>query len=226
MRTPAAPIGFALAVGQALALPSQALAREEIQPWPTIIASVPVAGKWLGSVEIINRVVSDSARPSQLEARFQLGRPLGAGIVAWAGYVRVTTYHPGAPAGIENQAVEQLNWAMGRVAGVQLSTRTRLEQRFIRGADGTAWRVREQLRLAMPLAPRGPALVAWGELYITLNRTSATRTTFDQLRAFVGVSVPVSPQADVEIGYLKQHLHRVTGDVSNDAIPMVLTMRF
>ncbi|GAA0338798.1 DUF2490 domain-containing protein [Sphingomonas oligophenolica] len=202
------------------------VAAQRVQPWPTIFVSAPVARGWSASGELVNRVSGDPARPSQLEARLQLGRHLSGSVTLWAGYVHVVTYHLGQPAGIENQSVEQLNWAMGSVLGVTISSRTRLEQRFQRGADATNWRLRAQLRLALPVARNGTSLVAWTEPFVALNHTSANRETFDQIRNFIGVSVPVAKHVEVEVGYLNQYLHRPSGDVSIDAVPVTLNVRF
>ncbi len=66
----------------------------------------------------------------------------------------------------------------------------------------------------------------WAEPLIALNHSDATRQTFDQLRVFAGVSLRVSGHADVELGYLNQHLHRLSGDVNNDVVPVALNLHF
>jgi hypothetical protein len=218
------PVAMAVAAVIAM-LPASAMA-QEVQPWPTIFVSAPITKSWSASGEVVNRISGDPAHPSQLEARFQLGRRLSPSITLWVGYVHVATYHLGQPAGIENQSVEQLNWAIGSVLGVKISSRTRLEQRFQRGADATNWRLRAQLRLALPVARNGICLVAWTEPFVALNHTSANRETFDQIRNFVGMSVPVAQHVDVEVGYLNQYLHRPAGDVSIDAVPVTVNFRF
>jgi hypothetical protein len=68
--------------------------------------------------------------------------------------------------------------------------------------------------------------VLWAEPLIALNHSDATRQTFDQLRVFAGVSLRVSRHADVELGYLNQHLHRLSGDVNNDVVPVALNLHF
>lgn len=216
----ACPIAMVFAMA-----PASAMA-QEVQPWPTIFVSAPIARSWSASGELINRISGDPARPSQLEARLELGRRLSRSVTLWVGYVHVVTYRLGQPAGIENQSVEQLNWTMGSVLGVKISSRTRLEQRFQRGADATNWRLRTQLRLALPVARNGTSLVAWTEPFIALNHTSANHETFDQIRNFAGVSVPLAKHVDAEVGYLNQYLHRPTGDVSIDAVPVTLNLRF
>ena len=208
------------------AIAPASVAAQEVQPWPTISVSVPIAGSWLASGEVTNRISGDPGRPSQLVARLQLGRRLSGSVTVWAGYAHLVTYHRDQPAGIENQSFEQINWAMGSVLGVKISSRTRLEQRFQRGTDATNWRLRAQLRLTLPVARNGTSLVAWTEPFVALNHTSAVRETFDQIRNFIGVSVPLAKHVDVTIGYLNQHLHRPSGDVSINAVPVAVSLRF
>ena len=199
---------------------------DPVQPWPSVYVSAPLGGKWLGSVEIVGRIADDTTRPSQLESRFQIGRALDKHVTLWAGYIHVVSYNSGRRAGIEDQAVEQLNWNAGRIGPIRFSTRTRLEQRFIAGNDRTAWRVREQVKAALPIGHSRVSALLWAEPFVALNHTAATGRTFEQLRSFAGVSVRVSKRADIEVGYLNQRLWRVSGDVVNHAIPLVLNVRF
>jgi hypothetical protein len=197
-----------------------------VQPWPTIDVSAPLGGKWRGSVEIVGRISDDSTRPSQLESRFEMGRKLDEHITFWAGYVHVVSYNIGRRDGIEDQAVEQLSWSAGAVGPFKISSRTRLEQRFIVGNDRTAWRVREQIKAALPIGRSPVTAVLWTEPYFALNRTAATGRTFEQLRSFAGASVRVSKHADVELGYLNQRLWRTSGKVVNHVFPLVLNLQF
>lgn len=199
---------------------------DPVQPWPTVSVSASLGGKWRGAVEIVGRISDDPTRPSQVESRFQLGRVLGEHVTLWAGYVHVVSYNDGRRDGIEDQAVEQLTWNPGRVGPFELGTRTRIEQRFIVGNDRTAWRLRALVRVALPIG-RGPvSAVLWAEPFVALNRTAATRETFEQLRAFAGVSLHLSKHAEIEVGYLNQRLYRLSGKVVNHAIPLVLNLRF
>lgn len=63
----------------------------------------------LASGEMIGRAARSDERPSQWETRLQLGHRLTRRLTGWIGYVHVATYQPGQPAGIEDQAVEQID---------------------------------------------------------------------------------------------------------------------
>lgn len=214
-------VSFAI-LGVVAAVPAGA---DPVQPWPTLAVTAPLGGRWLGSVEIVGRIADDRTRPSQVEARFEMGRKLGERTSLWAGYVHVVSYNLGRRDGIEDQAVEQLNWNLGKIGPLELRSRTRLEQRFIVGNDHTAWRMREQLRLALPIGRGKLSAVLWTEPFVALNRTAATGRTFEQLRSFAGVSLRVSPHAEVEFGYINQRLYRVSGTTVNHAVPLVLNIR-
>jgi hypothetical protein len=71
-----------------------------------------------------------------------------------------------------------------------------------------------------------PSAVLWSELFLSLNRTAAQSHTLDQLRNFVGVAVPLSHHADLEVGYINQRIYRPNTTIVNNAIPVSLTVRF
>jgi len=215
-----------LLLAPALLLAAPARADGPVQAWPAAILSVGLGGKWSATGDVVGRISRDPARASQLRWRVSASRRVGARVTLALSYARTVSYNRGRRDGIEDQLAAQLGWAIGTIGPVALSSRTRLEQRFIVGADRTAWRLREQIRAVLPIKGTPVSGVAWAEPFVALNRTSATPVTFDQLRAFAGVSLRLSRHADVEFGYLNQHIHRLSGDVSNDVVPVVLNLHF
>jgi hypothetical protein len=215
---------FAYAVLVAVASNSTAFA-QTIQPWPDVIVSVPATRDVLVSGEVIGRIADDQ-RTSQLETRVQIGHAFSQKVTAWIGWVHFENYNSATlPRGHENQGVEQINWNIGNAGRIHISTRTRLEQRFITGVDTTSWRWRQQLRAAMPLGAKGaPSAIFWIEPFIALNETASQRRTLDQLRSFAGLSMPIARRVDLEIGYLNQRIYRLQSTVVNNAIPMIITV--
>ena len=210
-------------IGSVIATSASAQA---VQYWPRITVSGPVADGVLATGELNGRAADDS-HTSQLVMRFMLGHPIGSHINGWIGWAHSESYLPDAPVRHENNFLEQLNWDIGKVGPMRLSTRTRLEQRFISNTAGTSWRWRQMVRVAFPLGnKRAPSLAIWAEPFIALNETSAQRRTLDQLRIFAGISVPVSPHVDVELGYLNQRIYRAGATVVNDAIPVNVAIHF
>ena len=214
-----------LAFMAACALASAPAYAKKVQPWPTVNITAALGKGWSISGEVVGRADREHTGPSQLETRLQLGHSIGRDLTLWVGYVHVVSYPPLGRVGLEDQVVEQLNWKAGSVAGITFSSRTRLEQRFQRGANTTSWRVREQVKASVPLGHHVTGVV-WVEPFIALNQTSAVRSGLDQLRSFVGISVPLSRHVEIEAGYLNQYLPRASGDIHNDAVPITLSIRF
>lgn len=218
-------ITVAAAAAVLTAAPASA-ATQDTQVWTVLGVSGQLAPGILGAFEATERFTDDVSRLNQVELRAQVGTPLSKSVTVFLGYVHLTTYNPTGSNGIEHQAVEQINWKIGKIGRATLSARARLEQRFQRGVDSVAWRTREQVRLVVRIKPRGPSAVLWVEPFVSLNRTSAVRPGIDQVRSFAGVSVPISKAADVEAGYLNQYLNRPSGDRSNHALSVSLAYRF
>ncbi|MEG3143334.1 DUF2490 domain-containing protein [Sphingomonas sp. RT2P30] len=218
---------LALLSAPCLLLAAPAWADGPLQAWPALSVTVPLGGKWSGTAETLARVSrAPRQRANQYRWRLQLARALSSRLTVAVSSGHLVTDNVGRRDGIEDQIVEQLVWTVGKIGPATLTTRTRIEQRFIVGNDGLAWRLREQLRVVAPIGRSPLSAVLWAEPFIALNRTSATRETFDQLRVFAGVSLRVSRHADIEFGYLNQHLHRLSGNVSNDVVPVVLNLHF
>ncbi|WP_242151040.1 MULTISPECIES: DUF2490 domain-containing protein [unclassified Sphingomonas] len=207
----------------AAAVPAHA---QSVQPWPDLVVVKPLGDGWVGSGEVVGRAGGEE-RQSQFESRLQIGHTLGRSLTAWAGWVHFANFVPGAPNTAEDQAVEQLNWAIGSVGSVRFATRSRLEQRFLSNLPGTNWRFRQQLRAVYATGGvKSVGLVLWSEPFLALNRTPGQRHTLDQLRSFAGVTVPVARTLDFEVGYLNQRVYRANDTLVNHAIPLVLTYRF
>ena len=219
------PLAPALTLLLLAASPATAQVRNDTQIWADAFVSAPVAPGVLVSGEIVNRTVDDVSREGQVETRLQIGHKFSARLTAWVGWVHFTTYAATGRNGIENHAVEQLNWTPGKIGTVAVALRTRLEQRAIRGVDDTSWRVREQFRFVRPLRAHGPALVLWGEPFVALNRTGAQPYLLERVRSFAGINVPVARHFDIEAGYLNEYLPRPSGKRDNHALNVVASLR-
>lgn len=95
---------------------------------------------------------------------------------------------------------------------VSLSARIRLEERFIEGVDGTAFRLRLNGRADFPIEGSKWKLTLSNEYFAGLNDLDAgPNDGFDQNRAYVGVSRPVSEALSVRLGYQNQFINRAGG---------------
>lgn len=200
-------------------------ATSDHQLWTSVSVSGRISKTVLVSGDVVSRYADDAGRLGQLVFRGQIGTPLSKTVTVWAGYAHAITYARSGSDTVEEQSFEQVNWALGTIGTVRLSSRTRLEQRFQHGVAGTAWRLREQARLVVPLRVSGPSAIAWVEPMVSLNTTSAVRAGLDQVRGFVGIGVPLDKHLDVEAGYLHQYVNRAAGDRSNHTLSVSLIAR-
>lgn len=200
----------ALAAALLLAAAPAAAADKDAQLWTTAIASGPVDGDVTAWVELQARLGDHVSRLSQSELRVALGYRFGDALTVYGGYAHVTRHLAARSDTTENRLWQQASYAVVPAGPVRLTGRTRLEQRFFNTGSDTGWRLRQQLRLAVPLATgKRPSLVASGEALFTLNDTDwGGRAGLDQLRGFAGVNLPIGPKRAIELGYLNQYVRR------------------
>jgi hypothetical protein len=201
-------------------------ATDDLQLWSTLSVQGKLGDGVLGFGEVVGRLTDDIGRVGQLEIRTAVGTPLSKKVTVWVGFVHVITYAKTGRDGLEETPFAQLNWNMGKLLGGALSSRTRLEDRFARGASNMALRARSQVKWSKPLKAKGPNAVVWIEPFYSFNRTSAVRPGIDQVRTFVGVNFKLSKHAEMDVGYLNQYLNRATGDRSNHSISASLGYKF
>ncbi len=95
---------------------------------------------------------------------------------------------------------------------VSLSARVRLEERFIEDIDGTAVRLRLNGRADFPIEGSKWKLTLSNEYFIGLNDLNpGPNDGFDQNRAYVGVSRPLSETLSLRLGYQNQYINRSGG---------------
>jgi hypothetical protein len=168
------------------------------------------------------RYLDDSGGYNQSIIRPALGYALNPNTALWWGYAWINeSPTSGAPAFNENRMWEQLTWS--RECGLAtLSTRSRLEQRFVETGDDAGWRFRQLVKLDRPLEfqPR-LSVVAWDEAFFDLNSTDwGQQDSFSQNRIFVGLGWKCSGmnQPKIEVGYLNQFLRRQNADDQSNHI--------
>lgn len=190
------------AILAAALVPNTSATAQNLQPWPTLQLSVPIAPRVSLSGETVQRISADDRRAGQWRLRANANYNPSKRLALSVGYGRLVTYQSSGANGLENQINEQASWEVWRIASIRLLSRTRLEERFIRGDDGTSWRLREQLRGELPLGRHAASLVLWTEPFVVVHHTRLSRDTLSMIRTFVGVSAPLSRRVSVEGGYL------------------------
>lgn len=188
-------------------------ADEDFRIWENVTAVAklgsidPSLDKWRLWLEGQGRFRDDGRIADQALGRAGLGYALSDRVSVWLGYGRFATFPEGARTQHENRIWQQLLLTEKASFG-DLSSRTRLEQRFIQNVSPVEWRLRELLRFSRPLAEGSPvSLVLWDEVFVRLNSTTpSARFGFDQNRGFAGLGYTFSEQARVEIGYMNQFI--------------------
>ncbi len=202
-RIVAATLGVALA----LAVTSPACADDvDTQQWTLFTVQKNLSDRWIGYFEVQPRIGQDISELERLIVRPAIGYRLNSKVSVWQGYGWTPLFEPGFAD--EHRIYQQLLYD-DRFGNTAFTNRTRLEERFIEGAGGTAVRLRSMFRLTHPIcADKKWALVGYDEFFFNLNSTdNGPVSGFDQNRLFLGVSRQVNPQLRVETGYLMNHIN-------------------
>ncbi|UPT75628.1 MAG: DUF2490 domain-containing protein [Elusimicrobiota bacterium] len=193
-------LSLAVAVVMALARTAPAFELErDAELWTPTFIQAPVTNGWTGMLEVNPRFRGDLDRMNTLIVRPWFGRELAKGTFAHAGYARIRT-RGARTVTHEDRAWGQLQAAFKPAEGWTLTVRPRLEQRWLDGATGPAWRARLFVRAERKL--RGSLYgVGYAETFVRIGDTpGAPRAGFDQQRLFVGIGRD-TPKAKVEAGY-------------------------
>jgi len=222
-------IGVAIAALLALAASPAASAEQDAQLWTTAIASGPVAGDLAALIEVQTRIGDDVSRLRQSKLRVALGYRASDALTIYGGYARALSRRQGDRDLTEHRLWQQASYTVATLEALRVTGRTRLEQRSFEGSNDTGWRLRQQLRLALPLTSgRGPSLVTSGEVLIALNGTDwGADRGLDQIRGFAGVNLPIGANQAIELGYLNQYVRRAgAGDQMNHVGVLAFAHRF
>lgn len=209
--TAAAPILCAML---AFAGTAHAQTRHDEQVWVNLTAMGTISGDAVYFAELQPRVGDGVSRLDALLLRGAVGWKLSPAVTLYQGYAHVITPVDGGRDINEERSFQQLNLALGKPLGGELSSRTRMEQRWRSDGGGMGWRLREMLRYEHALKPGSDAVNAlvYAEGFVALNDTDwGARAGFDQLRSFVGAEVGLKGPSTLELGYLNQTIDQSRG---------------
>jgi len=170
-------------------------------------------GSWRLWVDGQLRFGDDSSRFSQGLVRPGVGYAANKSWSLWAGYAYIRTDQPYArKASNENRIWEQASWQHS-FGSTDLSSRTRLEERFHSAGSDIGVRLREMGKLMQPLGAKNLWLIAvYDEIFINLNSTNfGARSGADRNRAFAGPGVNLSRSIRAEMGYMNQYTFNNNG---------------
>ena len=144
----------------------------------------------------------------------------------WLGYVNAQTRTARSGTTEEHRIWQRFSYTF-KLGAVTLQSRTRLEQRALDTGDDIGHRLRQMVRITMPLeqAPKF-SLVGSNEVFVNLNDTDwGMRSGFDQNRLFFGVGYSVNSKLRLEAGYLNQYVDTATIDRRNNVLSTSLRDR-
>lgn len=220
-------MGFVLASLGLASAGAASAADEDSQAWSVVNATAALNDKVVLAFDSQARFSDDASRLGQLIVRPSVGWRLDGTTTASLGYAYIRSTPEGRPTTHEHRGWQQMSYRIaGDGKGVTLTGRTRLEQRWLEGRDGTGWRVRQQVRLTAPVKD-GVRAVAWTEPFVGFNETSwGQRDGLHLLRSFAGVSVPISKTVTLEPGYLHQRAYRSGPDAVTHAAAIWINLQF
>ena len=196
-----------------LCAPASGHAEEDFRIWENMTGIVNLGSldkgldKWRWWVEGQGRFRDSGRAADQGLARTGLGYQLTEKASVWLGFAYVGTYPQGRLNFNEYRIWQQLLMTDKPSFG-DVTSRTRLEQRFIQDINPVEWRLREFVRFSRPIYEGSPvSLVLWDEVFVRLNSTTPrTPFGFEQNRGFAGFGYTFSKQVRVEVGYMNQFL--------------------
>jgi hypothetical protein len=162
------------------------------------------ASPWRWTVESLLRTRDGAGTLDVIGLRPILGYDLTDRSTVSAGYAWSPSFPAAGGTSIEQRLFEQYIWS-GRLQRYAVSSRSRLEQRFIEGNSGVLVRFRQQVRVSRPIrAGSRLSISVYDEFFVHLNDTTRAPRGIDQNRIFGGLGVAFSGAARLEAGYLNQ----------------------
>lgn len=193
---------------------ARAATTQDEQAWLNLTAMGSVSGRLVYLAEVQPRIGDGISRVDQLILRGAIGWKLSPRMTVYQGYAHIAVPVEGGRDLNEERSFQQLSWTLGKPWGGELSSRSRLEQRWRSDGGDTGWRLREMLRYEKPLKPGSQAVNALVSVegFVALNDTDwGARGGFDQLRSFAGAEIAVKGASTLEVGYLNQIVNQTRG---------------
>ena len=190
--------------------------------WLTATGEIAVGKRTSIAVESVNRFSDDSGGLYEIELAAGVKRQLGEGWSVGGGYVRVVNYSRGIVTRTEDRL--RVDGGFSTDAGpFKLSGRLRLERRAASTGDEIGYRLRPNIKAALPLGKSDVRLFASHESFFALDDTDwGENAGHDRMRNAVGVSWKASKTIGVEAGYL--HQYRMPRNARASATDHALTL--
>lgn len=238
-------LGIVILLGSVIAVgttPAQAFTqlgpntRSDFRLWTPVYLTVKLPSRFIAYMEANPRIGDDVTNIDQLLLRPAIGYQLTENLSLWQGYAWVGNFNqphtpPQSSFFEENRIYQQVNYKY-KFSHFKFLSRTRLEERWIEHADGTAIRFRQMLRADFPI-PQAPdwALVVYDEVFVNLNTVGVSTgkgpgAGLDQNRFFLGINKTFNQYFNVDMGYQNQMLNSRNMPGNANLINHILLLQF
>ncbi|MEO5598367.1 MAG: DUF2490 domain-containing protein [Novosphingobium sp.] len=209
----------ALAASAAMATP--AAAKSDTQYWQTLQATVKLDDHVVLSNETVFRS-GDAKGFYEIENNAMIGYKFDKHITAYLGYTADPQYLKGHYTTMENRIRQQVSFDnVLQIGTAKLSGRLRMEERWRDNSPGTAWRLRPQVKLSIPLHGK-TALNLTHESFIDLNTTGFQKVSgYERMRNAIAINTPIAKHFNIEFGYLEQHGFVPNGADNDDHVATI-----
>ena len=218
-------VAWSLATGATSAVQAGSTVNQDFQLWSPAYVTVPLSSSFIGFMEVNPRFGNNVSELTQLIVRPAVGYKLTDHLSLWQGYAWAANYQPRFIE--ENRVYQQLTYS-SKFSSLKVISRSRLEERFIDHADGTAFRFRTGLRGEFPL-PQAPgwAIVMFDEIFVNLNTVgNGPDSGFNQNRFFLGMNHKVTEHFNFDLGYQVQALNNGQSGLINQINHIILLQTF
>lgn len=181
-----------------------ALASSDTQYWQTLSVEGMVNDRLVLSNETVLRMGGPRGF-YEIEDNIMLGYKVNPHLTLSLGYTHDPNYFQGSFTVMEHRLRQQVSIGKLRLGRATLSARLRLEERWREGQSGTGWRLRPQVKLAVPLTGHTMLIVSH-ESFVDLNTVGfQTKPGSERMRNAIAISQPLSKHLNIEFGYMEQH---------------------
>ncbi len=201
--------------------------RGDIQAWPSVAVTAPVGDRLEIRADSLLQVTDDVSRVGRELVRVVIMGEVNEHLALGGGYIWTRVEDLAGNRIVEHRAVQQIDLRIPvRLGASVVSSRTRLEERHQDHRGAMAFRLREQVRLDVPVAARGVRTVVWSEYFHSSNRTDWSGEPGPALvLTFVGLHIPVSRRTTIEPGYLNQTNFVVGRNQARHVVAVFFAMR-
>lgn len=214
-----------LALSAGVAAPAVASERDA-QLWITAMAVAPVSARAEAQLDLSVRYFEDASHLGQVLVRPMVTYRVGPAVSVTGAYVYSRGDTSAGRPTHEHRALQQAQFRLARARGVELTARTRLEQRFQAGEGGTAFRIRQQLRGQASIGARVRAYAAYEVFLEASGPDWGPERGVEQLRATAGATAPLAGRLSIDLGYMSLRQFRRGGNRVADIALLSLVARY